>query len=133
MVETIVLCHGSRTDFDEFHLEMTKDGCAYGRGFYFSNDMELGRQYSGGLDPYVAQITYEKPYVIDLDLPYGQRVGSRMFRPNKGARERLIEQGYDCVLIRQGDYVEMVVLHPEMIENYGRRADLDVFPASPGV
>jgi hypothetical protein len=124
MEQKIVLCHGSEVDFDEFDLAMTRDGCAYGRGFYFTNDLDLGRQYSGGRDPYVALITFENPYVVDLDLPYEQRVGSGMFRPNKGARERLIDQGYDSVMVLQDGYVEMIVLHPEMIDSFGRMPDL---------
>jgi hypothetical protein len=130
MEQKIVLCHGSEVDFDEFDLAMTRDGCAYGRGFYFTNDLDLGRQYSGGRDPYVALITFENPYVVDLDLPYEHRVGSRMFKPNKGVRERLIEQGYDSVMVLQDGYVELIVLHPGMIESLGRRPDLpDCSPA----
>jgi hypothetical protein len=68
--------------------------------------------------------------VVDLDLPYEQRVGARMFRPNKGARERLIDLGHDCVIVQQDGYIEMVVLDPGMIENFGRRSDLsDYAPA----
>ncbi len=131
MAQTIILCHGSEVDFEEFDLAMTKDGCTYGRGFYFTDDLDLGRQYSGGGDPYVARITFENPYVVDLDLPYEQRAGSRMFRPNKGARERLIDQGYDSVMVLQDGYVEMIVLHPEMIENFGRRSDLSDYASAP--
>ncbi len=131
MAETIILCHGSEEDFEEFDIAMTKDGCAYGRGFYFTNDLDLGRRYSGGREPYVARITFENPYVVDLDLPYGERgEARRMFRPNKGVRERLLDLGHDCVLVRQDRYIEMVVLDPEMIESFGRRPDLsDYAPA----
>jgi hypothetical protein len=131
MAETMILCHGSQADFDEFDLAMTRDGCAYGRGFYFTNDLDLGRQYSDGQDPYVARITFENPYVVDLDLPYGQRVGSGMFRPNKGVRERLIDEGYDCVMVLQDGYIEMIVLHPVMIESFGRRPDLSDYSPVP--
>jgi hypothetical protein len=62
--------------------------------------------------------------VVDLDLPYEHRVGSRMFKPTKGVRERLIEQGYDSVMVLQDGYVELIVLHPGMIESLGRRPDL---------
>lgn len=118
-------------EFDEFDLGMTKDGCAYGRGFYFSNDLYLGRQYSGGADPYVARITFENPYVVDLNIPYEQRSEARrMFRPNKGARERLLDLGHDCVIVRQDGYIEMIVLDPTMIDSFGRRPDLsDYVPA----
>lgn len=119
---TIYLCHGSRTDFEEFDLATTRDGCTYGRGFYLTNDIAIGRFYSGGLDPYVCRVAYDKPYVVDLDLPHQERVGSKMFRPNVGTRERLVDLGYDCVLVCQDGYVEMVVLHSEMIENLGRMA-----------
>lgn len=131
MPESVILCHGSEVDFDEFDLAMTRDGCAYGRGFYFTNDLDLGRQYSDGRDPYVARITFDNPYVVDLDLPYEQRVGSRMFRPSKGARERLIDQGYDSVMVMQDGYIEMIVLHPEMIESFGRRPDLSDYAPVP--
>lgn len=132
MPQTIILCHGSEIDFDEFDLAMTKDGCAYGRGFYFTNDLDLGRQYSNGGDPYVARITFENPYLVDLDLPYERRAEARrMFRPNKGARERLLDLGHDCVLVRQNGYVEMVVLDPEMIEIFGRRSDLSDYAPAP--
>lgn len=123
----IVLYHGSENEFDEFDLSMTKDGCAFGRGFYCSNDLGLGRQYSDNADPYVVKIDYVSPYVIDLDLPYEENIEKkRVFRPNKDVRERLIAMGHDAVLIKQGDYVEMVVFHPEMIENLGRGSSLDL-------
>ncbi|MNU60499.1 hypothetical protein D3C71_496910 [compost metagenome] len=132
MAQTIILCHGSEMDFDVFDLARTNDGCAYGRGFYFTNDLDLGRQYSGGGDPYVARITFENPYVVDLDRPYEQRAEARrMFRPNKGARERLLDLGHDCVLVRQDGYIEMVVLDPGMIESFGRRADLSDYAPAP--
>lgn len=128
MAETIVLCHGSEIDFLDFDLLTTRDGCAFGRGFYFTNDMDLGRQYSGGLDPYVARITYENPFVIDYDLPFEQRIEARrFFRENATIRSRLIELGHDSVLVKENGYIEMVVLHPEMIQSLGRLADL---PAS---
>ncbi|WP_315921272.1 DUF3990 domain-containing protein [Mesorhizobium sp. SP-1A] len=123
----IILYHGSEQDFSEFDLSMTRDGCAFGRGFYCSNDLSLGHQYSGEKDPYVVQIACESPYIVDLDLPYGEMMErKRVFRPNKGVRERLIEMGHDAVLVKQGNYVEMVVLHAEMIENLGRGVSLEV-------
>lgn len=126
MTEKIVLCHGSRSEIVEFDLAMTSDGCTFGRGFYFTNSLAVGREYSGGMDPYVAIISYENPFVVDYDLPYDQRQETRrFFRPNKTVRDRLIELGHDCVLVRERGYVEMVVLHPEMIENLGRMSSLD--------
>lgn len=123
---SMILCHGSGIEFEEFDLEeLPAAGRTFGRGFYFSNDMALGRQYSGGADPYVARITFNNPFVVDYDLPYDERAAQRrFFRPNATVRERLIEMGHDCVLVRQDGYVEMVVLHPEMIESFGRRCDL---------
>jgi hypothetical protein len=124
-----ILCHGTTTDFEEdgFDLSHCKEGGAMGRGFYFSNDVALGRQYSGGDLPIVAMITLENPYELDRDaVTYEERLGwGRMFRPNVDARERMIAAGYDGVLFREGDYVEAVVFYPEQIESYGRRAILE--------
>lgn len=128
----IVLYHGSKNEFDEFDLSMSKDGCAYGRGFYCSNDLSIGRQYSGMKDPYVLKIECQNPFIVDLDVSYEEMLErNRAFRPNRGARERLIDMGHDAVLIKQGDYVEMVVFHPEMIENLGRGSSLDLEDVAP--
>lgn len=123
----IILYHGSEHEFSEFDLSMTRDGCAFGRGFYCANNLSLGRVYSDGNDPYVVRIAYDNPYIVDLDLPYDEMIErKRVFRPNKGVRERLIEMGHDTVMVKQGSYVEMVVLHAEMIESLGRGVSLEL-------
>jgi hypothetical protein len=116
-------------DFEDdggFDISYCKEGGAMGRGFYFSNDIALARQYSGGDLPIVAMITLENPYELDRDaVSFRERlVWGRMFRPNVDARERMISAGYDGVLFREGDYVEAVVFYPEQIESFGRRASL---------
>jgi hypothetical protein len=125
-----LLCHGTTIDLDEvggFDLSHCKEGGAMGRGFYFSNDIALGQQYSGGDLPIVAMITLENPYELDRDaVTYEERLAwGRMFRPNVDARERMIASGYDGVLFREGGYVEAVVFYPEQIESYGRMATFE--------
>lgn len=122
-----LLCHGTRHDFDEFDLSFCEEGGAMGRGFYFSNEIEMGRQYSNGADPIVAMITMENPYELDRDAAsYEERLAwGRMFRPNRDARERMIAAGYDGVLFREDGYVEAVVFYPEQIESFGRKDSLD--------
>lgn len=123
-----LVCHGSRAEFDEFDLAFTPEaGSAMSRGFYFTNDIEMGRRYSGGADPYVATVSLENPYELDRDaVTFEERLTwGRAFRPNRGSRERLIEAGYDGVVFREDDYVEVVVFFPEQIENYGRRASFE--------
>jgi hypothetical protein len=122
-----VLCHGTQQDFEEFDIEFCERGGGMGRGFYFSNDLGLGRQYSGGLDPIVAVITMDNPYLLDRDAASYEAylAWNRMFRPNADARERMIALGYDGVIFKQGGYLEAVVFHPEQISNYGRRPGLD--------
>jgi hypothetical protein len=122
---TLILCHGTGEDIEEFDLSRARDGCAFGRGFYFSNDISLGRQYSGGRDPIVARIVMDNAYIVDLDVPFEESLArKRVFRPNLGARERLIAAGYDGVLVKQGTYREVVAFHPSQIEVIGRRPDL---------
>lgn len=116
------LFHGTTHDFEAFDLAKIADGGAYGAGFYFSNDLSLGRTYSDGKDPVRASVKLDNPWIVDLDLDYvsdERRAQSRVFR-NKGARDRLIEQGYDGVLVKQGRYVEVVAYYPEQITIKGR-------------
>lgn len=95
-------------------------GGAFGGGFYFSNNYGLGRQYSGGNDPIVARVVIENPFVIDLDLPYEDRLARKRVFRRSGGRERLIADGYDGVLVKQGSYLEVIAYYPEQIEILGR-------------
>jgi len=124
---TLIVCHGTDADFKGFDFSECNDSGAFGRGFYFSNDMELERQYSNGLDPVVAKVTLQNPYIIEKSLPYdGWITATRIFRPIEHARERLIGLGYDGVVLLQDGYVEVVAFYPRQIQNYGRRSELSI-------
>ena len=87
----------------------------------------MGKEYSNGLDPVVAKVTLQNHYILDKSLPYDQRLAAaRVFWKSKDARERLIAQGYDGVLLTQDSCVEVVAFYPEQIESYGRRPDLSI-------
>jgi len=125
----LILCHGTDADFKGFDLSECNDSGAFGRGFYFSNDMELEQQYSNGLDPVVARVTLHNPYILDKTLSYDQWIAAtRVFRPIEHARERLIGLGYDGVLflLLQDTYVEVVAFYPRQIQSFGRRPDLGI-------
>ncbi|CAN7209488.1 hypothetical protein LJR231_000616 [Phyllobacterium sp. LjRoot231] len=124
---TMILCHGTHADFKGFDPSEYNESGAFGSGFYFSNDIELEQEYSNGLDPVVAKVTLQNPYILDKSLPYDQCLAaSRVFRPIEHARERLIGQGYDGVLLIQDTYVEVVAFYPRQIESHGRRPDLSI-------
>ena len=128
---TLILCHGTDADFKGFVLSECNDSGAFGRGFYFSNDMELERQYSNGLDPVVAMVRLQNPYILDKRLSHDEWIAAtRIFRPIEHARERLIGMGYDGVLLLQDSYIEVVAFYPRQIQGYGRRHDLAI-PESP--
>jgi hypothetical protein len=123
---TANLYHGSSADFTEFDPSKSAEGGAFGQGFYFSNDLGLAKVYSGDKDPYVAKVTLNNPWVVDLDLDYfsdQRNVQIRVFR-KKGSRDRLIADGYDGVLVKQGRYREVVAYYPEQIEMIGRGTKL---------
>jgi hypothetical protein len=124
---TMILCHGTHADFKGFDPSERNESGAFGSGFYFSNDIELEQEYSNGLDPVVAKVTLHNPYILDKSLPYDKCLAAaRIFRPIEHARERLIGQGYDGVLLIQDAYVEVVAFYPRQIESYGRRPDLSI-------
>ena len=121
---TLTLCHGTAAEFQGFDVNECNQCGAFGRGFYFSNDFELERVYSNGLDPVVAKVTFQNPYVLDVNLPDDEYLAAaRIFRPVRNARERLIELGHDGVLLRQDGSVEAVAFYPGQIESHGRRPD----------
>lgn len=127
---TLILCHGTDADFKGFDLSECNDDGAFGRGFYFSNDMELERQYSNGLDPVVAKVTLQHPYILEKSLSYDRWItATRVFRPIEHARERLIGLGYDGVLLLQDSYVEVVAFYPRQIQGHGRRPELSIIQA----
>ena len=66
---TLTLCHGTDSEFQGFNVNECNECGAFGRGFYFSNDFELERVYSDGLDPVVAKVTLQNPYILDVNLP----------------------------------------------------------------
>ncbi|WP_271899655.1 hypothetical protein [Candidatus Phyllobacterium onerii] len=124
---TLILCHGTDADFRGFDFSECNDSGAFGRGFYFSNDMELERQYSNGLDPVVAKVTLQNPYVLDKRVSYDEWIAAtRIFRPIEHARERLIGLGYDGVLLLQDSYVEVVAFYPRQIQSFDRSPDLAI-------
>ena len=113
---TLTLCHGTDSEFQGFNFNECNECGAFGRGFYFSNDFELERIYSNGLDPVVAKVTMQNPYILDMNLPDDEYLAaSRVFRPIEHARERIIGLGYDGVLLRRDSYVEAVAFYPRQI------------------
>lgn len=126
----LILCHGTDADFKGFDLRECNDSGAFGRGFYFTNDMELERQYSNGLDPVIGNVTLQNPYTLEKSLSYeGWITATRVFRPIEHARERLIGMGYDGVLLLQDSYIEVVAFYPRQIQSYGRRPELSIVDA----
>lgn len=124
---TLTLCHGTDSEFHGFNVNECNECGAFGRGFYFSNDFELERVYSNGLDPVVAKVTLQNPYILDVNLPDDEYLAAaRVFRPVRHARERIIGLGYDGVLLRQDSYVEAVAFYPRQIDSYGRRPDFPI-------
>ena len=122
---TMILCHGTDANFEEFNLSECNYSGAFGRGYYFSNDVELEQEYSNGLNPVVAEVTLQNPCVLDKSISSDQWLAAtRVFRPVERARERLIGLGYDGVLLRQDTFVEVVAFYPRQIRSYGRRPDL---------
>ena len=119
---TMILCHGTDADFRGFDFSECNDSGAFGRGFYFSNDMQLERQYSNGLDPIIARVTLQNPYIFGKRLSYDEWIAA----PIEHARERLIGMGYDGVLILQDSYVEVVAFYPRQIQGYGRHPHLAI-------
>jgi hypothetical protein len=123
---TMKLFHGTPHDFKDFDATKAGPFGAYGGGFYFSNDFGLGRQYSDFEDPMVCTVTLKKPWIVDLDLDYFSpelKAQKEVFR-NTGARERLMAQGYDGVIVKQGSYREVIAYDPAAIQNHGRGTKL---------
>ncbi|TXR47026.1 hypothetical protein [Phyllobacterium endophyticum] len=89
---TLIGCHGTDADFKGFDLSECNDSGAFGRGFYFSNDMELERQYSSGLDPVVAKVTLQNPYIVEKTLPYDGRMMGRLPPPGYFGRSSMRER-----------------------------------------
>ena len=113
-----VMYHGTTAKFSEFDAAHMSPSGAYGAGFYFSNDYDLGKEYSDGGEPVAARLSLRNPWVVDLDLPYDdarRREAQQVFR-GKGVRERLQAEGYDGVLVKQGDYLEAIVYEPSQIK-----------------
>lgn len=125
-----LMYHGTTAKFSEFRKDYASESGTYGAGFYFTNDYELAKEYSHGEEPVAAYLSIQKPWVVDLDWPYddeGTQAAKRMFRTG-GARERLIEQGYDGVLVKQDDYLEAIVFEPSQIKIASMRANGAAMP-----
>jgi hypothetical protein len=127
---TMKLYHGTPHDFTDFDTDKSAPYGAFGAGFYFSNDLSLGRTYSQAdrttgdrdKDPMVCTVTLKNPWYVDYDLPYTSEERERqkkVFR-KVGARERLMQMGYDGVIVKQGPYREVIVYDPKAIVNHGR-------------
>jgi hypothetical protein len=114
-----VMYHGTTAKFAKFSAEHLSPTGAFGSGFYFTNDHDLASQYSDGGEPIAAHLTLKRPWVVDLDDRETRSETGRPFRA-VGSRERLMAEGYDGVLVKQGDYLEAIVYEPSQIEIIGR-------------
>lgn len=91
----------------------------------------MARLYAGGRDPNIARLHIAQPYEIDSHeaTTAEVRAWSRIFS-FEDAREQLIDQGFDGVVFREGDYIEVVAFHPEQIESMGRHPSFEAAGAS---
>lgn len=122
-----IMYHGSPKDFKEFNLEYCNNNLAFGKGFYFTNDRKLGKQYAGenGVN-YACYIKMTNPYIVQSpEMSFDEHLKkSRIFRNNPNAREDLIQQGYDGVMIKEDDgYMEVVVFNPNQIKSVNNNGE----------
>ena len=111
------LYHGTTSKFDTFDIGKTNSSGAFGRGFYLSNSYSLAKQYSDGGEPMVCTVTMKNPYVIDYNQGYDATVERRrILKPAMTARDRLVELGYDGILVKQDNYVEAIAYYPSQIK-----------------
>lgn len=106
--EPLLVWHGTTRKFDKFDTEFLSPTGAFGPGFYFTNDYALAQLYADGGAPIAAYLKIKKPFVIDYDTDSGASF--------RGMAGRLESLGYDGVLVKQGDYREVVALHPAQIQ-----------------
>jgi len=124
--QSMILYHGTPESFEKFDINKVVSMGPFGRGIHFSNDYKLAKIYSGDEEPLKATVTLKNPYTIKRsrnseyteESNYAQQ--TKIFRPASTARERLVEMGYDGVILKEGDFVEVVVYDTSAIDIIGR-------------
>jgi len=99
-----VLLHGTPETFTKFDFDKITSMGPYGVGVYLSNDYGLAKTYSDGGEPMQVEVILVKPYHLDLDS--ADRSLRAPFRSRQG-KEKLLSEGYDGVVVTEGDYVEV--------------------------
>ena len=117
----MIMYHGSPNDFEEFKDDLIGKNLTFGKGFYFTNSKQLGKSYAGENGKiFNCYIKIENPYIIQspkMSFEEGLRK-RRIFRNNPNAREDLIKQGYDGIMLIEDDgYVEVVAFYPNQIKS----------------
>lgn len=108
--ERAVMYHGTHQKFDTFDDSKPKRG-TFGVGHYLTNAEDLAKEYAGDNKPMKVKVHLKKPYEVDLDKGFEHSMKrSRIFR-EKDAVEQLKAKGHDGVLIKQGNYREVVAFH----------------------
>lgn len=114
--EPMVMYHGTGENFKVFDTTKNSSG-AFGAGIYATNDESLGRRYSGDKPPMKLFVKMKNPYIMDSSLPFDEKMArGRVFR-QKGARERLMAQGYDGVLLKEGNYREAIAFENTQVKS----------------
>jgi len=123
---SMILYHGTPETFDKFDIEKIVDGGPFGRGIHFTNSYKTAKIYSGDQEPLKANITLKNPYIVSRsgDSEFSQQMSysqqTKIFRPVSTARERLMKMGYDGMVLKEDDYIEVVVYDVSTIDILGR-------------
>ena len=125
----MIMYHGSPNDFEEFKDDLIGKNLTFGKGFYFSNSRQLGKSYAGENGKiFKCYIKIENPYIIKspkMSFEEGLRK-RRIFRNNPNAREDLIKQGYDGIMLIEDDgYMEVVAFYPNQIKSVKNNGNWD--------
>jgi len=127
--QTMVLYHGTISDFDSFDLKHfgTHDSGWLGYGIYLTNDLEYAKSYikkDGGL--LTCEVTLYNPYVLDDFGPFHKpdQLSKKLNVHNsREITSKLKQMGHDSVLLSyETDYgeneifIEVCVFDPKQVK-----------------
>ena len=117
----LVVYHGGPDGITKFSA--SKSG-TFGAGVYLTNAEDTAKGYADNAGPkynsgkvHAVFAKIDRPYVVDYSLPMDELLKAKSVFKQRGSSERLSSDGYDGVVVIDGDYREYVVFSPNQIKS----------------
>ena len=117
--------HGGRGEISKFDARKLTSGGEIGRGIYFSGNKEKAKLYGVAITE--LKIDLKNPLVITKKELWSNGGLIDKFNENPNYTKKLIEQGYDGVIVKEGNIIDQGVVFPSSLDKIKTKSQLTDF------